>query len=297
VNDGFPLDESRGRGFDDGAGFGVRTEPARPLLAGVFGVAGADKKLEAAGHRHALLHAMHSNARRSNCPGRGGGGTPPFEAAPLRKKLRVKRAGFVGAFCLVFGTEGKKLFRDWRCSRKTLPEELREMPVICADPGLGKLRGKTPRPSTARSAPLLPVPARRAARPRRDRERRRRLRGRTRVLPGRRLHRGDRCCWREVAGKGTNCCCKLRLAGSYRASRCKGGCALRSSDHDIGARKPPGGAAFHQSRKHRWAPSAATAREVTSRLGSFVENETLGCGFPRIARYAEDAAAGFCAGN
>src|SRR5712664_1713603 len=46
VNDGFPLDESRGRGFDGGAGFGVWTEPARPLLAGVFGVDGAVKKLE-----------------------------------------------------------------------------------------------------------------------------------------------------------------------------------------------------------------------------------------------------------
>src|SRR5882762_6333211 len=44
--------------------------------------------------------------------------------------------------------------------KKTLPEELRAMPVICAEPALARC-AKTPRPSMARSAPLLPVPARR----------------------------------------------------------------------------------------------------------------------------------------
>src|ERR1700742_935779 len=42
--------------------------------------------------------------------------------------------------------------------RKILPFGPRVMPVICAEPALASC-AKTPRPSMARSAPLLPVPA------------------------------------------------------------------------------------------------------------------------------------------
>jgi len=59
----------------------------------------------------------------------------------------------------------------------------------------------------------------------------------------------------------------------------------------------PRGAAFHQSRKHRWASVGCDGKRGYFALGSFLQNETIGCGFPRTARYAEDAAAGFRAGN
>src|ERR1700676_703346 len=52
--------------------------------------------------------------------------------------------------------------------RKILPEALRAMPVICAEPDFASC-ANTPWPSTAMSAPLLPVPASRRpseARPR-----------------------------------------------------------------------------------------------------------------------------------
>src|SRR5216683_2256955 len=47
VNHGFPLHEASGRAFGAAAGFRIRTEPARPFLARIFGVAGAHKKFQA----------------------------------------------------------------------------------------------------------------------------------------------------------------------------------------------------------------------------------------------------------
>src|SRR6266550_2222631 len=54
----------------------------------------------------------------------------------------------------------EKILPGFAVHKKTLPEELRAMPVICADPDLARW-AKTPRPSTVRRAPALPVPARR----------------------------------------------------------------------------------------------------------------------------------------
>src|SRR6266446_8585389 len=62
----------------------------------------------------------------------------------------------------------EKTFPGLAVHKKIFPEELRTIPVICEDPALASC-AKTPRPSTARRAPLLPVPARRRpseARPR-----------------------------------------------------------------------------------------------------------------------------------
>src|SRR6267143_5332244 len=54
----------------------------------------------------------------------------------------------------------EKTFPGFAVHRKTFPEELRAMPVICAVPDFARC-AKTPCPSSARRAPLLPVPARR----------------------------------------------------------------------------------------------------------------------------------------
>src|SRR6267378_2643568 len=54
----------------------------------------------------------------------------------------------------------EKTFPGFAVQRKSLPAELAAMPVICAEPALASC-AKTPRPSMARSAPPLPVPARR----------------------------------------------------------------------------------------------------------------------------------------
>lgn len=47
VNDSFPLEEASARRFGGRAGFRIRSEPAGPFSAGIFGVAGADEKFEA----------------------------------------------------------------------------------------------------------------------------------------------------------------------------------------------------------------------------------------------------------
>src|SRR6266404_1521120 len=52
----------------------------------------------------------------------------------------------------------EKTFPGFAVQRKSLPPALRAMPVICAEPALASC-ANTPRPSMARSAPLLPVPA------------------------------------------------------------------------------------------------------------------------------------------
>src|ERR1700675_1033345 len=53
----------------------------------------------------------------------------------------------------------EKTFPGFAVHKKTLPAALRAMPVICAEPALASC-AKTPWPSIARRAPLLPVPAR-----------------------------------------------------------------------------------------------------------------------------------------
>ena len=98
VDDGFPLEESRARSFNGAAGFRIRAEPARPFLAGIFGVAGAHEKFQARLARGACgFCASGSRWRR----------TPPVDASPLRKKLRVEGARFVGAFGFVLGADGE----------------------------------------------------------------------------------------------------------------------------------------------------------------------------------------------
>src|SRR5260370_14668893 len=47
VNHGVPLHEASGRAFRAAAGLRIRTEPAPPFLARIFGVAGAHKKFKA----------------------------------------------------------------------------------------------------------------------------------------------------------------------------------------------------------------------------------------------------------
>src|SRR6266576_7141228 len=54
----------------------------------------------------------------------------------------------------------EKTFPGLEVHKKTFPEVLPTMPVICEDPALASC-ANTPRPSMARSAPLFPVPARR----------------------------------------------------------------------------------------------------------------------------------------
>src|SRR5438445_12660009 len=54
----------------------------------------------------------------------------------------------------------EKTFPGFAVHKETLPEELRTMPVICDVPDFARC-AKTPCPSIARRAPLLPVPARR----------------------------------------------------------------------------------------------------------------------------------------
>src|SRR6266403_1691190 len=214
VDNGFPLDESRGRGFHGGAGFGVGTEPAGPLLAGVFGVAGPDKKLEP---RVICMHCcMRCIWTRGIQIGGGFGGrrrrrAPPFEAAPLRKKLRIKRAGFVGAFGLVFGTDGK----DFSGIGSTQENFAGRIPGGAGEEAA--VGGETKRvddvlagrPEFFRNA--VSTDAIDAA-------------GEKRREEGERLLR-------------------LRLAGSNHASRCKGGYALRRSNHDVWCR-PTGARLF-----------------------------------------------------
>src|SRR5229473_6549914 len=295
VNDGFPLDESRGRGFDGGAGFGVGTEPARPLLAGVLGVAGADKKLEP---RVICMHCCMRCIRTRGVRMGGGFGrgrrrrAPPFEATPLRKKLRIKRAGFVGTFCLVFGTE-RKNFSGIGGAQENLAGR------IAGDAGdlrgacLGKLCENTAAVNGKKRAVVAGTGEEAA------------VGGETEsvddVFAGRpEFFRGAvRAEAIDAAGEkwreGNELLLQLRLAGTYLASRCEGGCALRSSNHDVG--RGAAGARLFTNGGGIESAVGCDGKRGDFALGSFVENETFSCGFPRIARYAEDAAAGFRAGN
>src|SRR5215470_740522 len=97
MNHGFPLNEARGRGFDRGSGFAVWAEPLRPFFAGIFGVSRAYIEFKAR-----LIGTACSCAV---CRRRA----PPFDSSPLRKKLCVKRARFVGSFCFVLRPERDEL--------------------------------------------------------------------------------------------------------------------------------------------------------------------------------------------
>src|SRR5262249_37668001 len=83
-----------GRRFDGSSRFAIRTEPLRPFFAGIFGVSGADVEFKTR-----LIGAIGFCAV-------GSGRAPPFDAPPLRKKLRVKGTRFVSAFGFVLGAKG-----------------------------------------------------------------------------------------------------------------------------------------------------------------------------------------------
>src|SRR5438445_633583 len=101
VNDRLPLRKSRGRGFGSGAGLGIWTVPARPFFAGVFGVAATGEEFDAG------IIRMRGAGTSGRLGRRNGRGTPPLEAAPLRKELGVKGMVFECAFRLVVGAHGK----------------------------------------------------------------------------------------------------------------------------------------------------------------------------------------------
>src|SRR5438045_2974645 len=82
------------------AHLGIRAEPARPFLTGIFGVARAHEELQSGVSRCARRFGFaffRVSWRR----------TPPIQAAPLRKKLCVERTRLVRALWFVIGAERK----------------------------------------------------------------------------------------------------------------------------------------------------------------------------------------------
>jgi len=64
---------------------------------------------------------------------------PTIRGGPIAKKAENQTSGIHRCLLRVFRTEGKNFSRDWRC-QENLAGRLRAMPVICAEPCLGKLR-------------------------------------------------------------------------------------------------------------------------------------------------------------